>query len=252
MSTIAYSAKNSNSITQPNSSLPIPPLLRETPEITHPYECFRCLKRFSSTHALGGHQNAHKKERNEECRLYMEQRLALTRQSQITIPSPTPLSVLQPDGSDKSFGHLAQPAVILTNPVPSHGSILVQPLAAGFIYGFPNVPVFMPAGFEYGLTRTELKGGEVPYKASHQENQNYHPYKKPVNTKPKPRKLYLHEERDFWAKAEEDSACSKGYYYSPSTTTDAGSYAEALINEGREDADQNTSKEEELDLTLRL
>ncbi|XWS56169.1 hypothetical protein CRYUN_Cryun09bG0063200 [Craigia yunnanensis] len=250
MSTIAGSADTSDSVTQPNSSLPIPPpLLSRTPEITHPFECFRCLRRFSSIYALGGHQNAHKKERTEEQRLF-EQRLALSRQSPITDPSPAPLPIVQPDANAKSSGHLAQAAVVLTNLVPSHGFILVQPPAVGFIFACPKAPVFMTAGFESGPTSTEVKGGKVPNKSSHQENQNYHPYKKLVNTKPVPWKLYQHEERDFWAKAEEDSACSKEYY-SASTTKDAGPYAEALINDGRGDADQNTSKEE-LDLTLRL
>lgn len=198
-------------------------------EITHPFVCYRCPKRFTSTHASGGHQNAHKKERNQELRLYNERRLALSRQS--TVP---------PDGRAQTKRALA----VLTN--QSSTLLPVVPLP-GFMcmYADPKSLVFVPAGLQYGQTRAGLNGREVLYEASHQENEKHHPYNRPLD-------MGMNEERVFWAKAKEDNSCSKENY-SVSTTNNVGPHGEALINESREDdADRKSSTVEELDLTLRL
>ncbi|XP_039013473.1 uncharacterized protein LOC120143149 [Hibiscus syriacus] len=77
-----------------------------SPEITHPFACTRCPRRFTSWHALGDHQNAHKKERNEKQRLYNERRLAFKKQSPpvVTIPPAEPviaiLNSYSPAGSN--------------------------------------------------------------------------------------------------------------------------------------------------------
>ncbi|XP_039057122.1 uncharacterized protein LOC120200317 [Hibiscus syriacus] len=65
-------------------------------EITYPFACTRCPRRFASWHALGGHQNAHKKERNEEQRLYNERRFAFKKRSppMVTIPTAEPVIMI--------------------------------------------------------------------------------------------------------------------------------------------------------------
>ncbi|KAK8563280.1 hypothetical protein V6N13_007770 [Hibiscus sabdariffa] len=153
-------------------------------EITHPFACFRCPRRFPSWHALGGHQNAHKKERNEEQRLYNEQRLALKKQSPVTFPSPRPI---------------VDPVVAVLNsysPVGSNGG-MVQMQSLG-----PQAPVFMAGGFEYGPTTGECW---------HQEIGNSHGYNKGVNREGMALNLFPPEERDLepFAAGREDAGADE-------------------------------------------
>ncbi|KAL4353741.1 hypothetical protein GQ457_06G011090 [Hibiscus cannabinus] len=141
-------------------------------EIAHPFACFRCPRRFPSWHALGGHQNAHKKERNEEHRLYNEQRLALKKHSPVTFP-------------------IVDAVLNSYSAVGSNGGMVG-----------PQAPVFMAGGgfeFEYGPTT-----GECWY----QETGNSHGYNKAVNREGMALNLFPHEERDLGPLAEgrEDAA----------------------------------------------
>ncbi|XP_021893945.1 zinc finger protein 6-like [Carica papaya] len=63
----------------------------------HPYECSRCYRTFPTTQALGGHQNAHRKERNEECRLFVEACRARKKQKLVVPPHPHTPAVRAPE-----------------------------------------------------------------------------------------------------------------------------------------------------------
>lgn len=216
---MADSLERSNLTTEPN------------PTRRRPYVCHRCSKRFPSTHALGGHQNAHKHERSEERRLHYQQEklLALVPYQ----PSPLPISnIVQPQPDGIGSTNLAPLAMLLT-----HSAMLVQPLATGFIYGSPHGHVFVPAAGP----------GGVPYKGPHQQNQKVNfPYSmNRVSTKPMPsvKYYYLHDDQERSGGSSTDAAAG------PSNSTVDH---QALINYIGADDDQNASEEEELDLALRL
>ncbi|XP_039047507.1 protein LATE FLOWERING-like [Hibiscus syriacus] len=146
-------------------------------EIIHPFACSRCPRRFPSWHALGGHQNAHKKERNEEQRLYNERLLAFKKQSPpVTIP-------------------LAEPVITILNcyfHVGSNDGPMVHILSLG-----PQTPVFMASG--------------VNGEGSHRKIENPHPRNKAGNRKGIGLNLFGHEERDFgsFSEAREDGAADE-------------------------------------------
>lgn len=219
--------RRSNSITHqlPNNPSRLPVVLLSAEEMSRPYVCSRCFKRFPSLYALGGHQNAHRHERREERRLQRrEKRLALNRYE----PSPQPQHQLDDIGST----NLASPlATVLT-----HGAILVHPLSVNSVAAANVGGVSFPFSFPF------------PYK----ENQNINfPYTmiNPVSTIPNPTLVQYYHLHD-------DQERSGNFPASTSTTTGAAAptntdHHQALINIEADD-DQNASQEEDLDLTLRL
>ncbi|KAI3412264.1 uncharacterized protein J3R85_017640 [Psidium guajava] len=57
-------------------------------EPPRPYTCTLCLRSFLSSQALGGHQNAHRKEKREAKRDYIEKRLSFMKNSAATSHPP--------------------------------------------------------------------------------------------------------------------------------------------------------------------
>ncbi|KAK9290135.1 hypothetical protein L1049_008301 [Liquidambar formosana] len=238
------SPAESSTNSPPNPNMNLGSWLSLNPQEVHNqpllHECPHCAKRFQSLQALGGHQNAHRRERYEARKRLTLERLAYIRTN--ILPPAVPMGVLQPPSDGLNLGHADVP--MLNFGPPPYGPIpRFQP---GLGYRPQNVPKF---ALEFGNGASG--SGHVAHygfqDSAPNGNHYYHPYPQPnYKRSASSRGKNLVQEREVKA-----SVGQVEYLLEASSKTAGSYYGKGKGVKRGEDQNEVTSKRR-MDLTLKL